>query len=141
MAARGDAPRPIIIETAVAFVPLAEGTFTATAPLCASGTFRTLDVVINPSLLHGHGFTARAEYSCDDNSGTFVIQMHPQAGANYAGGTRNPTCTVAGPWSFLPGGTGRYSKISGWGDLGVVIDFEQNPWTGEELFMGFVQLD
>jgi hypothetical protein len=73
-----------------------------------------------------------------DNSGTFIVKMHSQSEANYAMGTRRPTFTVAGPWSFLPGGTGRYSKISGSGDLGVVIDSEHDPWTGEELF---VELD
>lgn len=138
---QADAPRPVVIETQVVFAPLAEGTFTATAPLCTSGTFRTLEVVLNPSLLYGHGFTAKAEYVCDDNSGTFIIQLHPQSGANLAGGTREPVFTVAGPWSFVPGGTGRYAKISGHGDFGVVIDLEQDPWTGEESFTGFVQLD
>lgn len=138
---RADAPQPVIIKTTVVFSPVAEGTFTATAPLCISGTFRTLREVSNPSLLQGHGFTADAEYTCDDNSGTFRIQFHPQAGANYAGGTRDPAFTVAGPWSFVPGGTGRYSRMSGHGDFGVVIDFESDPWTAEESFTGFVRLD
>jgi hypothetical protein len=138
---QADAPRPIIIRTQVVFAPLAEGTFEATAPLCASGTFRTLRAILNPSLLQGHGFTAIAEYACDDNSGTFIIQVHPQSGANYAGGTRDPEFTVAGPWSFVPGGSGRYAKISGHGDFGVVIDLEQDPWTGEESFTGFVRLN
>ena len=139
--ARADAPQPVIMKTQVTFSPQAEGTFMATSPLCATGTFRTLRFVSNPSLLRGHGFTAEAEYLCDDNSGTFIIQFHPQSGANYAGGTRDPDFTVAGPWSFVPGGTGRYAKISGHGDFGVVIDFEQDPWTGEESFTGFVKLD
>lgn len=139
-AAQADKPQPVVIETVLAFIPLAEGTFTATAPLCSSGTFRTVRLVANPSLLQGHGYTARAEYTCGDNSGTFVIQLHPQAGSNYAGGTRDPVFTVAGPWSIVNGGTGRYAKLTGHGDFGVVIDFEQDPWTGAESFVGFVQL-
>lgn len=138
--AQADEPQAVIIQTTIAFVPLAEGTFTATAPLCTSGTVRTVRAVFNPSLLRGHGFTGRAEFTCDDNSGTFIIQLHPQAGSNYAGGTREPEFTLTGPWSIVIGGTGRYAKLTGHGDFGVVIDFEQDPWTGEESYVGFVQL-
>lgn len=125
----GAAPQPVVIQTQVTFVPLAEGTFTASAPLCSSGTFRAIHLVSNPSV--AHGWMARHEYTCDDNSGSFVLQLHPHA-------TTDPAFTVAGPWSVLAG-TGRYAKLSGHGDFGVVIDFNQDPWTGEESFVGFVQ--
>lgn len=139
-AVQADAPQPVMIQTEVIFAPLAEGTFTATAPLCAGGTFRTVRTVVNPSLFQGHGFTALAEFTCNDNSGTFIVQLHPQSGSNYAGGTRDPVFTLSGPWSIVNGGTDRYAKLTGHGDFGVVIDFEKDPWTGEESFVGFVQL-
>jgi hypothetical protein len=135
--AQADAPQPVVIQTQVVFLPLPEGTFTASAPLCASGTFRAVSLVSNPSV--AHGWTARHEYTCDDNSGTFIIQFHPQAGKNYAQNPQ-PEFTVAGPWQIVEGGTGRYTKLTGHGDLGVVIDFSTEPWTGEETFVGFVQL-
>jgi hypothetical protein len=132
-------PQPVIIQTNIVFVEGATDTFTASAPLCTSGTVLGLRVLTNPSA--AHGWTVTSEYTCDDNSGTFVIQYHPQAGANYAGGTRDPDFTVAGPWSVVKGGTGRYATLTGHGDFGVVIDFEQTPMTGVETFVGFIQLD
>lgn len=140
---RADAPQPVIIQTNVIFPTTgqgatSEGTFTATAPLCTSGTLRSLRLVSNPS--RAHGWTVDSEFACDDNSGTFRIQLHPQAGANYAGGTRDPVFNVAGPWSLVDGGTGRYAKLTGHGDFGIVIDFSADPVTGEETFVGFVQL-
>jgi hypothetical protein len=136
--AHADAPQPVVIQTQVVFLPLPEGTFTASAPLCASGTFRALSLVSNPSV--AHGWTARHEYTCDDNSGTFVLQFHPQATKIYAQNPQ-PEFTVAGPWQIVKGGTGRYTKLTGHGDLGVVIDFSTEPWTGEESFVGFMQLN
>jgi hypothetical protein len=135
---QADAPTPVVIETDIVFSEIGVGTFTATAPLCTSGTNRSLREVANPSV--AHGYTVEWEYTCDDNSGTFRIQYHPQAGANYAGGTREPVFVVAGPWSIVNGGTGRYAKLTGHGDFGVVIDFSTEPWTGQESFVGLVQL-
>jgi hypothetical protein len=138
-AVQADRPQPVVIQATIVFNPLAEGTFTSTSPLCASGTIRTLRFIANPSLLHGHGFTSSAEFVCDDNSGSFEIQLHPQAGSNYAGGTRDPEFTVSGPWSIV-GGTGRYTNLSGHGDFGAVVDFDRDPWTGTESYVGFVKL-
>ena len=140
---RADAPQPVIIQTNIFFHTIGqgatgEGTFTATAPLCTSGTQRSLRLVGNPS--RAHGWTTDWEYTCDDNSGTFRIQYHPQAGANYAR-TQEPEFTVAGPWSIVDGGTGRYAKLTGHGDYGIVIDFSTDPVTAEETFVGFVQLN
>ena len=141
-AVQADAPQPVIIHTNIFFSAIGqgatgEGTFTATAPLCTSGTQRSLRLVSNPA--PAHGWTVDWEYTCDDNSGSFRIQFHPQAGANYAR-TLEPVFTVAGPWSIVNGGTGRYAKLTGHGDFGIVIDFSTNPVTGEETFVGFVQL-
>ena len=140
--ALADAPQPVIIQTHTIFPTTgtgatSEGTFTATAPLCISGTHRSLRLVANPS--RAHGWTVDAEYTCDDNSGTFLIQYHPQVGANYAGGTRDMEFMLTGPWSILKG-TGRYANVTGQGALGVVIDFSASPVTGVEKFVGFVQL-
>jgi hypothetical protein len=32
------------------------------------------------------------------------------------------------------------AKLSGHGDFAVIIDFSTDPWTGDETFVGFVQL-
>ena len=138
-AAQADVPQPVIIQTNIVFFTTGHDTFTATAPLCTSGTIQSLRILMNPSA--AHAWTVESEYTCDDNSGTFRIQYHPQAGANYAGGTREPLFTVAGPWSIVNGGTGQYAKLTGHGDFGVVVDKSTDPWTGEESFVGFVQLD
>jgi hypothetical protein len=132
-AAHAAVPQAIIIKTHIAFLPLGEGTFTATAPLCASGTFRATDsgffITNRP-----HQYTGRAEYTCDDNSGTFIIQLHPQFHAD-------PVFTVNGPWSIWGKGTGRYAGLSGHGDFGAIIDVSHDPLIGEETFIGFVELN
>jgi hypothetical protein len=103
-----------------------------TSPFCSSG-------LVSPT---GFGvfnspagrFVARSEFACADGSGTFIIQFHPQFG-------RDPTFTFSGPWSVF-GGTGSYVGLSGHGDFGAVVVFDGNgiPQTGEETFVGFVQL-
>ena len=113
------------------FLPVPEGTFTATAPLCESGLVRMIRRVLNPSV--AHGWTIQEEFTCDDNNGTFVLQFHARV-------TADPAFTYAGPWSIVEGGTGKYAKSTGHGDFGVVIDREQDPFRGEESFVGFVQL-
>jgi hypothetical protein len=140
--ALADVPQPVVIQSQTVFPTTgtgatSEGTFTATAPLCTSGTHQSLRLVANPS--RSHGWTVDAEYTCDDNSGTFLIQYHPQAGSNYAGGTPNSDFTLTGPWSILRG-TGRYATLTGHGDFGVVINFSTTPVTAVETFVGFVQL-
>ena len=136
VAAHGDPPQPVIIETNIVFSEVAEGTFTATEPLCASGVLLEGPAVTNPSVTHG--WTVRNEFICDDNSGTFILQYHPQARDYHPPATSPPEFTVSGPWTFWIG-TGSYEKFSGHGDFGVVIDFSQEPWTAEETFVGFVQ--
>ena len=133
--AQADAPQPVIIVTQVDFTA-DTGTFTATAPLCPTGIVRPTDLhgVFNPS---GH-FLGHWEFVCDDNSGTFITQDHP----HFPG--RDPAFTLSGPWSVVgKSGTGDYVRLSGHGDWGVVIVFDENgvPLTGEETRVGFVVLN
>lgn len=127
-------PQPIMIHSNIVLEPVATGTFTATAPLCASGIFTTTKFIFNPSQLHGHGFTGVKEFACDDGSGTFNIKFHP-----LSQGFNDPVFILTGPWSVVPGATGDYVKLTGHGDFGVVIDFDQEPWIGEETYVGSVQ--
>jgi hypothetical protein len=131
--AQADAPQAVIIRTNITFAEPAFGTFTATLPLCASGTAIGRFVATNPSV--AHGWTVAWEYTSDDNTGTFQLQYHPQFHAD-------PDFLLTGPWSVVGPSTGRYAKLSGHGDFGVVIVFDENgiPQTGEETFVGFVQL-
>jgi hypothetical protein len=126
--------RASLIQTQINFTAEGGGTFTATAPLCSTGIVRTTDfAVFNPATR----YTVREEFVCDDNSGTFLIQYHPQFG-------RDPTFTFSGRWSVPgAGNTGAYVGLSGRGDFGVVVAFDENgaPQTGEETFVGFVQLN
>jgi hypothetical protein len=124
----------VTIHTDAIFLPVVVGTFTATPPLCASGTFTTTQFIFNPSQLHGHGFMAEKLLTCNDGSGTFSIQFHP-----LAQGFNDPEFLLTGPWSIVNGGTGKYAKLTGHGDFGVVIDFDQDPWIGKETFVGSVQ--
>ena len=132
MAAHADTPQPVVIQTQVTFMPTPEGTFTASAPLCASGTVITLRQVLNPSV--DHGWSAVEEFTCDDNSGTFVLQYHPQL-------RDDPDFRASGPWTVVVGnGTNRYVQLSGHGDFGIIPDFSHTPLTAEETFVGFAQL-
>jgi hypothetical protein len=88
-------------------------TFTATSPLCASGTFED-DVV--GDRLRGHPDTTgkfnlliRTVYTCDDGSGTFNAQKHVFITLN-----EDESATNTGPITFS-GGTGDYTGLSGHG--------------------------
>jgi len=129
-------PQVVMIHSHVVFSPVVVGTFTATPPLCASGTFTSTQFISNPSQLHGHGFMAEKLLKCSDGSGTFNIQFHP-----LAQGFNDPEFLLTGPWSVVNGGTGKYVKLTGHGDFGVVIDFDQDPWIGDETYVGSVQLE
>jgi len=128
-------PQSVMIHTQIVFNSPADGIFTATEPLCPSGEFITVQYIFNPSQLHGHGFMVEALYTCDDGSGTFNIQYHP-----VSQGWLDPEFLLTGPWAVVKGGTGKFTRLTGSGDFGVVIDFDQEPWTGEETFVGTVQL-
>src|SRR5215218_10383500 len=93
------------------------GTFTASEPLCPSGTF------VDEFVGGGGAFasdrvsysasTIRKMFTCADGSGTFTILFHPQfTPATPAG------CEQAGPFAVI-GGTGDYAQLRGQGDFCV----------------------
>jgi len=130
-----DAPQAVTIVTHLTFAPDAYGSFEATGPICSTGTV---------SLVDGHFAEGPAAFNvnvtqlfvCDDNSGTFVIRLHPQANGRPRDGF-----TFYGPWAISGNtGTGAYSKLSGRGEIGAVVDFSADPLTGMETYVGFVTL-
>jgi len=127
-------PQSVMIHTNIIFGEEFTGNFTATPPLCSSGVFITTQSIFNPSQFHGHGFMAEKQFVCDDDTGTFNVQFHP-----LSQGSNDPEFILTGPWSVVNGGIGAYVKLTGHGDFGVVIDFDQDPWIGEETFVGSVQ--
>jgi hypothetical protein len=102
------------ITTAITFPPGGEplGTFTATEPLCPSGTFVDEFVGGGGGDLY-HAFSVRKLFTCDDGSGTFTILFHPQFSP-----ATPASCQEAGPFSVV-GGTGDYTTLSGHGDFCV----------------------
>ena len=104
-----------------------QGTFTASSPLCPSGTFVT-EVVGGGGGLHAFALTGRQHMTCDDGSGTFVIQFHPQS---------NPESPMpSGPWAAL-GGTGAYAGMHGAGSFVALSP----PPTVVAEFTGAVHFD
>ncbi len=109
--------------------PVPQGTFTATSPLCPSGTF------VSEPIAGGGGpvafaFTGLQHFSCDDASGTFTIQFHPQI--------HPPGFIDGGPWAAL-GGAGAYDGLRGSGDF-TLIGFI-SPTTAVATFTGEVHFD
>jgi len=93
------------------------GTFSASAPLCPSGTFVDEQIGGGGAFRSGHvfyhGFTVLKTFTCADSSGTFTILFHPQfTPATPAG------CEEAGPFVVISG-TGTYSQLRGQGDFCV----------------------
>ncbi len=96
-----------------------EGTFTATLPLCPSGTW------LGDSEEDGDGIR---DFTCDDKSGTFSTDFVGDS-EHQTGGT--------GPWA-ITGGTGKWKKLRGAGT--AVTDESTGPgpppiefkstWTG-----------
>jgi hypothetical protein len=88
------------------------GTFTATAPLCPSGTFVD-EFVAGGGFQSGrvHAVTVRKTFTCADDSGTFTILFHPQRTTATPAG-----CDEAGAFAVV-GGTGDYAKLRGHGDF------------------------
>lgn len=93
------------------------GTFTASDPLCPSGTFVDDFVGGGGAFQSGHvfyhGFTVRKTFTCADGSGTFTILFHPQLSPATPAG-----CEEAGPFAVI-GGTGAYTQLRGHGDFCV----------------------
>jgi hypothetical protein len=89
--------------------------FTATGPLCPSGTFE--DTVIRAGIAHHDpskvDLLIRTVYTCADQSGTFFALKHVFLEFTETGSTST------GPIQLL-GGTGAYTTLSGHGvDNGV----------------------
>jgi hypothetical protein len=110
--AHAAAPVPFTIADQVNFTT-GVFTFTATGPLCASGTFE--DDVKVQAVAHseqarsgGGNVLIRSTYTCDDGSGTFNELKHLQITFTEEG------FTDAGPVEIL-GGIGAYAGIVGHG--------------------------
>lgn len=131
-----DAPQAVTIETQVQFDErgLAFGTFAATGPICSTGTLRGEDGVFAAG---GAAFNVNAlhVFVCDDNSGSFVLRVHPQGNGRPKDGF-----VLNGPWSVWGKGTGAYESLSGHGEFGVMFDFTSDPLEGNETYVGFVNL-
>jgi hypothetical protein len=130
MAAAATPPTPVTITVLADFSgPVPQGTFTATSPLCSSGTF------VSEPIAGGGGpvasaFTGLQHFSCEDASGTFTIQFHPQV--------HPPDFIDSGPWAAL-GGTGAYARLRGSGDF-TLLGFT-SPTTAVATFTGEVHFD
>jgi hypothetical protein len=109
--------------------PVIQGTFTASSPLCSNGIFFT-EVVAGGGGPQAFGFTGRQHMTCDDGTGTFVIQFHPQS---------NPESPIpGGPWAALSG-TGAYAGIHGTGSFSDIAF--PSPTTVVALFTGEIHFD
>lgn len=107
--AQGQAPA---IVTDITFPEGGEpfGTFTASEPLCPSGTFVD-EFVGGGGGAFSHAATVRKMFTCADGSGTFTILFHPQHTP-----ATPPGCEEAGPFAVV-GGTGDYARLRGHGDF------------------------
>jgi hypothetical protein len=98
------------------------GTFTATAPLCPSGTFVDQFVGGGGAFRSGNveygSATVLKTFTCADSSGTFTILFHPQFSPATPAG-----CGQAGPFAVV-GGTGAYTELRGHGDFCVFSEGE-----------------
>jgi hypothetical protein len=102
---------PFRITEQVDFAEGAVDTFTATGPLCPSGTFE--DTVIAAGAANAPvpklNVLIRTVYTCDDGSGSFNMQKHVFLAFNPDGSSSN-----TGPVQ-LHGGTGAYTELIGHG--------------------------
>ena len=133
--AHAAAPVPFAIEEQIDFdATVLE--FTATGPLCASGTFEDdVRVAAFPHSEHSNsgGFNVliRTTYTCDDGSGTFDALKHVFATFTEGGFTN------VGPQQFT-GGTGDYAGIVGHGvNVGAA---DAATGTGSGTITGFVRI-
>jgi len=127
--AQAAAPVPFTITEQVNF-ETGFNTFTATGPLCPSGTF-----VDDVNVFAGHpdstgtlNLLIRTVYTCDDGSGTFYALKHV-----FLTFTGEDSATNTGPIQLL-GGTGAYTDLVGHGvDNGVA-----SGSTGVGQISGFI---
>jgi len=74
-----DAPQAVTIVTHLTFYPdTTSGTFEATGPICSTGTVSLVDAHIGEGPA-AYNVNVRQLFTCDDNSGTFVIRLLPQS--------------------------------------------------------------
>src|SRR5262245_27658519 len=99
-------PQAVTIVTHLTCYPdTTVGTFAATRPICPTGTVSLGDehFAEEPANVNG-----RQLFVCDDNSGTFVIRLHPQANGRPKDGFM-----FNGPWAISGRtGTGAYATLS-----------------------------
>jgi hypothetical protein len=127
--AQAAAPAPFTITEQVNFAT-GFNTFTATGPLCPSGTF-----VDDVNVFAGHpdstgklNLLIRTVYTCDDGSGSFYALKHV-----FLTFTGEDSATNTGPIQLL-GGTGAYTDLVGSGvDNGVA-----SGSTGVGQISGFI---
>lgn len=114
-AAHASALTPFTITESVDFAG-GHNTFTATGPLCPSGTFSDdVRVVTSGGRSGGFNVLVRTVYTCADGSGDFYAQKNIFVTFTDTGFTNT------GPIN-LSGGTGRYTSLSGHGvDNGVRV--------------------
>lgn len=122
-------PQEVFIESDVTFAEPSFGTFTATGPICESGT------VLDPIVL-GAGFQSGQrgqllvvkEFTCDDETGTFTMLLHVTL-------RFVPSFSDTFTWSVLRG-TGAYDDLHGTGE-GFGVPTESgvfDTFTGEMHF-------
>lgn len=120
-AATASPPAAASITTSIVFPEQGEpfGTFTATEPLCPSGTFVD-EFVAGGGAFNAnapapyHAVTVRKTFTCANGSGTFTILFHPQLNPG-----RSSACEESGPFAVV-GGTGVFATLSGHGDFCLV---------------------
>ena len=97
-----------------------QGTFTAPAPLCSSGTWQ------------GNGRNGRV-FTCADDSGTFTALFN---------GELEHTAGASGPWAIV-GGTGAYATLrgAGTGHIDSSTGPTGNPITFSDTWTGRVDFD
>jgi hypothetical protein len=102
-------PVPVSITGAIGFSEsgAGSGTFSATGPVCSSGTILQLaGLFVGWQSNQGAQILVRHEFTCGDGSGSFVLQL--AARLDFA------TSTTDFTWTVLSG-TGDYAKLHGTG--------------------------
>ena len=101
---------PFTITEQVDFAPGGINTFTATGPLCPSGTFVDTLIAAGDVKSPTKGIAVlRTVYTCDDGSGTFNMLKHV-----FITVTSTDSFINTGPVQLL-GGTGLYTNLTGHG--------------------------
>jgi hypothetical protein len=135
MPAEAAPPQAVTIETQIVFNPGLSGTFTATGPICASGTVES----VRENQSAGFTFNTLVRFVCYDNSGSFVLHVQVQPNGQPNAARPRESFDLDGPWAvWREGGTGSYRTLTGYGWFGVVLDFSKDPLEADETYVGFV---